>query len=170
MANVNSLTIGNTSLPVANSLASLSDVSASSPAAGQVLTCGDNGVWTPQSFQAAGFPGLDALNWIDTQTIMTESLTNPPVSNWPKIAKFQNVVFCRFGDDVNYTMLKQLLTTTLTSSFRLPYGYFNPMYPQAFMLDSVVAGKIETAGAIWLSKIISSTAVTGVRGLVHWYV
>ena len=38
MANVNSLTVGNTTLPVANSLASLSDVSTANTAEGNILT------------------------------------------------------------------------------------------------------------------------------------
>ena len=38
MANANSLTIGNTTLPVANSLASLDDTSTSNAAAGNILT------------------------------------------------------------------------------------------------------------------------------------
>ena len=45
MANINSLTLGNTALPVANSLASLNDVSNSNAAAGNILTF-DGTTWT----------------------------------------------------------------------------------------------------------------------------
>ena len=53
MANANSLTIGNTTLPVANTLASLDDTNiTSTPADGSLLTL-QNGKWTPNTVEGA---------------------------------------------------------------------------------------------------------------------
>lgn len=53
MANTNSLTIGNTTVPVANTLASLDDTNIpANPAAGSLLTL-QNGKWTPNTVEGA---------------------------------------------------------------------------------------------------------------------
>lgn len=81
--------------PALITLASLSDVTAPSPVSGQVLTF-DGAAWTPRANQAAGFPGLAALDWKDPLTLgMTKGSLPIASSNtgYFKIAKFQNQVF-----------------------------------------------------------------------------
>lgn len=169
MADLKQLTLAGTALDVPTALNDLTDVNAPSPVAGQVLTCGDGGIWSPQANQAAGFPGLDALKWVDVNTIATP-LTNPPTSNWPKIAKFQNVVFCKFGEGSSSTVLKDELTSTRVNSFRLPNGYFNANFVQTFLLDETITCRVEIAGAVWFSTLAGAPTNNSLRGLAHWYV
>lgn len=179
MADLKQLTLAGAAMDVPAALNDLSDVNAPSPVAGQVLTCGDGGIWSPRANQAAGFPGLAALDWQDPLSLGMTRGSLPINANDGQflIAKFQNQVFFRM-DSVK-------LTTNLTTGrwyqafTNVPAEWLSPVNNEIAIAQTwgasaggsivaVCAGN--SPSAIWIIPIVWNTGNNYLHGIVTWYV
>lgn len=179
MADLKQLTLAGTALDVPAALNDLSDVNAPSPVAGQVLTCGNGGIWTSQAFQAAGFPGLGALDWQDPLSLGMTRGSLPIVANNGQflIAKFQNQVFFRMDSVKASTKLN---TGQWYSAFTdVPAEWLPPTGNELAIAQTwgpgaggsimaVCAGNAPSA--IWIVPVLWNTGDNYLHGIVTWYV
>lgn len=177
MADLKQLTLAGTALAVPTALNDLTDVNAPSPVSGQVLTF-DGAAWTPRANQAAGFPGLAALDWQDPLSLGMTRGSLPIVANNGQflIAKFQNQVFFRM-DSVK-------LSTELTmgpwySAFtNVPAEWLPPVNNELAIAQTwgpsrggsivaVCAGN--NPSVIWIIPVVWNSGNNHLHGIVTWY-
>lgn len=177
MADLKQLTLAGTALDVPTALNDLSDVKAPSPVAGQVLTfTGDGGIWTPQVNQAAGFPGLSALDWKNPLNVGMKKGALAISGGSFEIAKFQNQVFFRMTgvlvtSSVNVGVWYSLFTsvppewlpnTNNMLSIAQTYGPSS-----GGSLVAICAGNAPSA--IWMVPIVWNSGTNNLHGIVTWY-
>lgn len=180
MADLKQLTLAGAAMDVPAALNDLSDVNAPSPVAGQVLTFGDGGIWTPQANQAAGFPGLDALDWKNPLELgFTKG--NLPIlaanTGTVEIAKFQNQAFLRV---MSVAVSGDLTTGQWVSLFTNVPAAWLPKKGNALSimqtwgpsfggsLVAICAGN--NPSVIWIAPIVWNSGQNYLHGIVTWYV
>ena len=179
MADLKQLALAGTSLDVPTSLNDLSDVSASAPVVGQVLTF-ENGAWLPRANQAAGFPGLDALDWKNPLELGFTKGDLPILAantGTFEIAKFQNQAFLRvmsvavFGN-VTPGHWKSIFTNVPAAWLPKKGNALSVMQTWGPSVGgsvvAICAGN--DPSVIWMIPLVWNSGQNYLHGIVSWYV
>ncbi|MBR4736276.1 MAG: collagen-like protein [Rhodocyclaceae bacterium] len=163
--------------PARITLASLSDVTAPAPVSGQVLTF-DGAAWTPRANQAAGFPGLAALDWKDPLSLGMTKGTFPIASDSTgnfKIAKFQNQVFFKASSvKINGTVT---VGTWYSLFLNVPVEYLPHQNNMLNVMQTWGSGSSVVAfcagndpASFWIIPLSAANGTNYLHGIVSWYV
>lgn len=178
MSNLSNVALGGSAMSVPSQLNELSDVTASSPVSGQVLTFDEN-KWQPRAFAAAGFPGLAALDWKDPLELGFTNGDLPILAGNTgtfEIAKFQNQAFLRVmsvavSGNVTPGHWKSLFTNVPAAWLPKKGNALSVMQTWGPSVGgsmvAICAGN--NPSAIWMIPLVWNSGQNYLHGIVSWY-